>query len=197
MERGFYRMNGANQSPSEFWRNTSGVEHITPGGKWLPEGDWFAESMRSLGRIGNSVVEFGCGPGRLAGFFEKRLYEGVDINGNAVGEARRRNPGYRFTTLRGAQLPPADVYLCHTVLLHIPDDEISRTVEMFGDTDVIVSEVMGRKWRRAGDPPVFNREPEEYIDIFGRYGLQNTSLEKAPYEHYKNTDLTMMMFSKC
>lgn len=94
----------------------------------------------------------------------------------------------------GAELPDADVTLCHTVLLHVPDDEIASTVARFASPRVIVSEVMGRKWRRDGLPPVFNREAYEYADVFDEAGFRLAGVMTRPYPHYPNTDLTILDF---
>ena len=53
----------------------------------------------------------------------------------------------------------------------------------------VVGEVMGRQWRRPGDPPVFNREAHEYVELLGR----PCERLAVPYPRYK-CDLTVLVF---
>ena len=57
---------------ADFWRAQNGTNHITPGGKWTPEGAWIADFLAGL--AGKEIVEFGCGPGRLAQHFDPARY---------------------------------------------------------------------------------------------------------------------------
>lgn len=106
-------------------------------------------------------------------------------------------PSHRFVAVDcDDDLPRAEVTLAHTVLLHVPDDALAGVIARFTSPRVIVSEILGRHWRRAGDPPVFNREAEEYVSAFApRYRL--AARLEWPYPHYRDTDLTLMEFALC
>ena len=80
------------------------------------------------------------------------------------------------------------VLFAHNVLMHIPDEELDAQLARFEVPRVIVSEVLGRRWRRAGDPPVFNREIEEYVRAFDRVGYEVTRCQYRPTPHYGNRD---------
>jgi hypothetical protein len=110
----------------------------------------------------------------------------MDINPVAIQEARTRNPGYSF----GAEWVEADTLLAYTVLLHIEDDRIGEIIQCMKDYPrIVIGEIMGRQWRRPGNPPVFNREPEEYAELVGR----DYRTVLLPYRRY-GTDLTLMVF---
>lgn len=179
----------------DFWRSPAGLGCITPAGKTWPEGDGFAAFLRATVG-GASVLEFGCGPGRLAGCFDPDRYVGVDISGHAIAAARKANPAHRFEVIgEDDALPQADVTLAHTVLLHVPDDALPGVVARFESETVIVSEILGRHWRRAGNPPVFNRELSDYGAAFlPRYMI--AARQAWPYPHYADTHLSVMRFGK-
>ena len=116
---------------TDFWKRQNGARHITPRGLHWPEGEWCKVAMQSIG-LGKDIVEFGCGPGRLAGCFDPKRYLGVDINEASIKIAREAHPQYRFKLLdEKAALPECDALLCHTVLLHVADDELEGTVARF------------------------------------------------------------------
>lgn len=184
-------------TPEEYWRSGVGIAHITPPGNRSPEGDGFDEVLRDL--VGNGVVlDFGCGVGRLAKVFEPDRYLGVDICADAVDIARQMLPWHRFKVLaEGDALPRADVTLIHTVLLHVPDgDPLHALIGRLSSERVVVSEIMGRQWRRGGEPPVFNREATEYGAAFAPAYRLNRIVAHS-YPHYRGAELSMMEFVKC
>jgi len=60
---------------------------------------------------------------------------------------------------------------------------------------VLVAEIMGRAWRRPGDPPVFNREAQEYITLFGEHGFVLDDVITAPHRRYPGTNITFLAFA--
>lgn len=170
-------------SPAEFWRGNARLRDITPHGERFPEVGLF----EALGRAcTGSVFEFGCGDGRLSSAFHPDSYVGFDINPHALVAASRANPAHRYVT----DPEPADTWLAWTVLLHVPDDEIGEVLDgakLY--RRIVIGEVMGRKWRRAGDPPVFNREAHEYVEMVGR----PCETVLIPYPRY-GCDLHMLVF---
>ena len=55
-----------------------------------------------------------------------------------------------------------------------------------GTDTVVVAEIMARMWRREGNPPVFNREADEYITLFEKCGFELDYHNEKPYERYRN-----------
>lgn len=83
-----------------------------------------------------SVLDYGCGYGRLAGLLAEWGFdnvEGVDVAPNLVARARAQQPGARFTVL---DAPPrldrpdgsVDMVLLIAVLTCIPGDDGQRTL---------------------------------------------------------------------
>ena len=169
-------------SVAEFWKAQNGLRHITPRGKENPEGPWLGEYLSEVASHGR-VLEFGCGPGRLASGFEPESYIGVDINQRAIEHAKAGNPAHRFELVQD-ELPEADVCLLHTVLLHVPDDELDPLLARLRAPVVYMSEMLGREWRREGDPPVFNRDLDDYVRAFGAHGYTLRSISQRIYQHY-------------
>ena len=60
---------------------------------------------------------------------------------------------------------------------------------------VLVNEMLGRRWRREGTPPVFNREMDEYVAAFAAHGYALTDAREENYAHY-NQPMTLMEFRK-
>ncbi len=168
---------------ADFWRHNTDLRDITPRGERFPEVGLF-DVLRSACQ--GVVFEFGCGDGRLSPAFDPDRYFGFDINATALKVARVANPKHRFV----AEWMPADTWLAWTVLLHIPDDELPRVLDGANNYQrIVIGEVMGRRWRREGEPPVFNREPEEYEAMFER----PVTRMKVPYPRY-GCDLTVLVF---
>ena len=178
---------------ADFWRAQNGVRHITPAGKANPEGAWLLPYLADVAAHGR-VVEIGCGPGRLACAFKPEAYVGVDLNERSIAEARARNPLHAFDVAQD-ELPQADVYLLHTVLMHVPDADLDVMIGRMKAPVVCVSEMMGREWRREGDPPVFNREPDEYVEAFKAHGYTLSASREQIYEHYQKP-MTLLKFTQ-
>jgi SAM-dependent methyltransferase len=170
-------------SPAEFWRGNTNLRDITPRGERFPEVGLF-EALRKA--CTGSVFEFGCGDGRLSRAFDPGSYVGYDINPSALAAAKKANPHHSYAS----EWFKADTFLAHTVLLHVPDDELVEVIERAkGYQRIVIGEVMGRKWRRPGDPPVFNREAHEYTEMVGR----EPEVILVPYPRY-SCDLHMLVF---
>jgi len=184
-----------------FWK-TEGLNHIKPPRTGeFPEG-WDVRDLL-VEIIGNdSVNEIGCGYGRLVGKFSTEQYTGYDINHKAILEANKQNPNYNFRSYDiGEKIEFSKWVLFYTVLLHVNDNDI---ISFLNETvkncqQVLISEIMGKKWRRPwvkGKPPVFNRDEKDYINIMKQVGfIHEQSIEK-PYIQYRNTNGTFMVFRK-
>jgi SAM-dependent methyltransferase len=171
-------------NPSAYWRANADLQHITPPGERFPEVGLF----EALGRACHgSVFEFGCGDGRLSPVFDPHKYVGFDINPAALDAARRANPAYRYTD----EWEPAETFLAHTVLLHVDDTAIVDVI-VRARTDyrrIVIGEIMGRQWRRGGDPPVFNRDVVDYARMVERL----PEIIEVPYPRYR-CNLQMLIF---
>lgn len=183
--------------PFDYWSSGRGLGEITPLGNDFPEGPkfkiWFPDIF-----FAQDVVEFGCGVGRLAPYFSKRRYTGYDICPDAIEIARARNHGYQFEVIDDdVAIEGGHVGFAHNVLLHIPDDEIYRTIARFRQKRFIVTEVLGVDWRREGDPPVFNREIEGYERPFVAAGYRLHRVQFHPTDYRPKgvaVDIAMLEF---
>lgn len=180
----------------EFWRSGRGLQDITPRGVPWPEGPEFKIKLPDM-LFAQDVVEFGCGIGRLAPLFSKRRYLGVDICPQAIEIARRQNHGYEFLPIApGQKITGGHAIFAHSVMMHVPDEELVATIGQFTQKRVLVSEVLGKNWRRGGNPPVFNRDIGDYQDAFGANGYQMMFVRFVPSEHYPGTDLAILEFHR-
>jgi len=190
-----------------FWKNHS-LKNIKPNaGGEFPEGWNVIEFFKKLytQKEYGETVEIGCGYGRLCTAFSPDAYTGLDISPDAIKQARLLNPKYGFHLITERKVnrlyPHSRTKLLYTVLLHQSDEDIEEAIEHLCDTSrrIIVAEICGRDWRRKGNPPVFNRGPEEYDAMFSTYGKGMVKLIKKPYKRYKgfpkqDTNLSIMVF---
>ena len=184
---------------TEFWKK-EGHKHIMPkiGGEF-PEG-WDVKSYLTELCDGKLVTEIGCGIGRLSPAFPPEHYIGIDISPKVLEIAESKNKNYKYLLHnQGDSYPQADVRLVYTVLLHIDDDCIGDFIEnlcqdpaTWHTLRVIVGEIMERKWRRPGNPPVFNREANEYITLFEKCGFELESVADKVYERYADPKFDKM-----
>jgi trans-aconitate methyltransferase len=191
-----------------FWQN-NGLSHIVPPGGPCPEG--FDPGAAIAEIVGDrTATEVGCGVGRLASAFDAGKYVGVDINESAIEAAQKTLPHYVFKSiLEWGWYPSADVVFMYTVALHVDDESIQGVLERAASAalqQVVIAEIMDRKWRRPGTPPVFNRDPAEYVDLMAEFEFTLTQTIARPYAHYannwaarhlnKSTDLTILVFDR-
>ncbi|MBU3078665.1 class I SAM-dependent methyltransferase [Sphingomonas quercus] len=196
------------RTPEEAFWIQEGVDHIIPGkGYEFPEGfDVGAALGRALGGT-FPVLEIGCGIGRIASLFTPEGYTGVDVNPNSLRQAREYLPGHSFRIHdHGYQYPEAPALLFYTVLLHVADEAILPLLveAVKGRQRVVIAELMDQRWRRDGNPPVFNRDPELYIYLMNELGFRLADYAKHEYSHYnrapwnvgKDSRITFLAFDR-
>lgn len=180
------------RSPESFFWMSEGTQHIKPHvGLEHPEGFDPAEHLQRFISPGASVLEVGCGVGRIAAGFDPACYRGVDLNPTAVATARHANPNHVFSLItEESEYPAADVVFSYTVLLHVNDTIIWPMLQRLARSArrVILAEIMDRRWRREGNPPVFNREAEEMVAWMNRLGYDLVASDRRPYLRYNNPD---------
>ena len=182
----------------KFWENADLVQ-INPGrDNDMPEGWDVRSELRELFGV-REVTEIGCGYGRLCTSFPPEQYVGYDINPFALREAEQRYPGYRFRIMQSDDdYEVANAALLYAVCLHIHDDDIDAFIARLCRKArfVVLCEIMGREWRRGGNPPVFNRAAQEYIDVFKAQGFVAEDIVIAPYQRYPGAKITFLVFSR-
>lgn len=189
-----------NKDIYNFWKNNS-LKNIKPArGGQFPEG-WnvieFFNKLLTKEEYGH-IIDIGCGYGRLCEAFDHKNYLGLDFSKEATLEAKKLHPDYNFSVIDSTvKYPVSDTKLLYTVLLHQTDEDINDIIKNLCNTSdtVIVAEICGRKWRRGGNPPVFNREKEEYIELFKNHGKYIEEQYSLPYEAYKNTNIEIMVYT--
>ena len=163
---------------SEFWQGQTGLDNIKPkriGSKW--------ESYDTTTLINklvgdDSVVDVGCGTGRLSRAFKPEQYVGVDVNETAIELSRKENPEYRFEILKEySKIPKQDVMLLHSVALHIPDEEITNLFTQ-AEKRIVLAETMGTR-NKPRDNKVelafhYARTANEYAALLQNWKLVNT-----------------------
>jgi len=175
------------ESLATFWEN-AGLDYIIPNtGTEFPEGFNLIEVLRQFISPQMSVVEVGCGYGRLCPAFAPDKYQGFDINPAAIAHGQNQFPSYNLNLIKPwGPLPKSDVKLAYCTAFHIPDNELARFLSLISSSSdtVLIAELMDRRWRREGNPPIFNREPEEYVTGMLAENFYLTNILKLPYQRY-------------
>jgi SAM-dependent methyltransferase len=182
----------------EFWKS-EGLSHIIPNtGQQFPEGFNVHEYLHEY--VGDkTVVEIGCGYGRLCESFSPAQYTGYDINPSAIEQAKQEHPQYTFILIdNDTEIVDSDFVMFYTVALHISDEFILEFLEKSSKNseNVLIAEILGRKWRRKGNPPVFNRELSEYTKCMEKLGFTESRINEVPYKRYPDTNITFALYSK-
>jgi SAM-dependent methyltransferase len=147
----------------------------------------------------SSVVEVGCGHGRLARAFPPECYLGLDINHEAVAKARSEVAAYQFREIDFADpYPPGSLCLAYTVLLHIDDDSIQAVARHMSKTfqRLLIVEIMQRRLRNLPSKvPNYCRNRSDYEQLFGEFELEWEI--RKPYRHYQAQRLEMSHLLLC
>ncbi|WP_196207539.1 class I SAM-dependent methyltransferase [Citrobacter sp. Res13-Sevr-PEB04-36] len=179
------------RTPEELFWIDEGVSNIIPNTKFeYPEGDYLKDMLFDAIEGSFPVLEIGCGIGRIAKLFDADKYIGVDVNPNALVKARNVLPTHYFRIHdKGCCYPKATSVLLYTVLLHISDSVIYDFLKEVcnNKTKIVISELMDTRWRRGGNPPVYNRDPEDYILLMSELGFKLMKSIKREYERYNRS----------
>lgn len=187
------------ESVKTFWEKDN-FKNIKPTNKEFPEGFNPGVIINKLleGIQYETIVDFGCGWGRLCKGFSKEKYIGTDISDKAIKKAKDMNPDYKFISY---SKPKADIYLSYTVFLHLTDNQIREELKDIQTTYFIIAEILGEEWanKGKGTPPTYNRDDYSIMEEFG-YSLIKEI--KLPYKRYvetkiaegKNTNISFLLW---
>ena len=182
---------------SEFWQGQLGLDNIKPkriGDKW----ESYDTTTLIAELIGDdSVVDVGCGTGRLSQAFTPEQYIGVDVNQAAIDISRKENPDYQFEALEEySKIPKQDVMLLHSVALHIPDEEIGNLFAQ-ARKRIILAETMGARGKRQDgkDKLAFHyaRTADEYTKLLPSWKLVKNFIKQ---DSNSGKQFTYMEFEK-
>lgn len=195
------------RTPEEAFWISQGTRHIKPElGFDFPEGFDVGAALQDAIAGHYPVLEIGCGVGRVASRFAPAHYIGVDVNPNALLQARTALPAHNLRIFDdGHEYPAAPTAMLYTVLLHVSDEALPALLAQAvkGRERFVIAEIMDTRWRRDGDPPVFNRDPEDYILMMQALGFRLVGARKHAYERYdkepwnvgRDSRLTILTFA--
>lgn len=184
------------------WWSQNALKEIRPNrnGAEFPEGkEVFDQLVASVGE--GSVLEIGCGRGRLAPLFNRSLYTGVDLCKSAIETARARNPGYRFIHTDSFWACPNEfvtdieaVFLC-SVAIHLPERILSDLLRRLRPLArrLCISEIMDpTRLKMSRVPPTINRSPEHLSWVMLKAGWDVVARVDAPCLCYQNVNMTCL-----
>jgi len=184
------------------WWIKDGLQNIIPQGYGTyPEGwDVCHEVQQFLlkHRLDRcSVLDLGCGVGRLTFGFNSEKYIGVDLNPHAIQEARKLNPHYTFQEVDvDSEYPLADITFAYTVFNHL-DEKTIKAMKLKSDY-ILQCELLGKEWSGGGLVSQ-GKDLSTYQQIFEGYWIFDHV--KFPYKRYvgwigKNTDMSFILWKR-
>jgi len=184
-----------------FWENDKFNNIIPRGYGDFPEGfDPRDELKKIVDKLDySSIVELGCGYGRLCKAFDTDKYIGVDISDYAIDEARLRNPDYKF---RRYSHPKAMIYLAYTVFLHLTDEQVLNELSLINCDYLLLCEILGSEWANLGKGvvPTYNRDLKHYNEMMLKENFKLLEKIDRPYHRYikkfpnRNTDISFLLY---
>ena len=187
------------QTIKDFWENDN-LKNIKPTSTEFPEGFDPRCVLKEITAdiTFSSIVDFGCGYGRLCEAWDNTKYTGIDISEIAVNEAIKKNPTYVF---KNYSTPAADLYVAYTVFLHLSNDQLKKELRAIQTKYFIIAEILGSEWSNngKGNPPTYNRDD---YDIMKEFGFEMIKEVRRPYARYvnhkmakgKNTDISFLLW---
>lgn len=111
---------------ARYWRSRHERSGQILGG-WEAADDWKVELLNVLTRKHHiaSVVDYGCGDGRIGARLVAPVYTGVDVAPAALDRARAARPDAEFRLLHPDAVPPvipADMAISTDVVYHLVED---------------------------------------------------------------------------
>jgi SAM-dependent methyltransferase len=164
-----------------YWDGVDAADRSYPPrhGKW-PDADHVAILQRLCT---GAVCEVGCGTGRCSEAFQPQMYCGVDINRAAILKAQRLYPEHKFLHIGYHDpYPPAETYLFHTCLMHVPDEELDAVLlRARAGRRVVIFESMMSEYN--GGEFNFQRDVSGYEDALMRCGFDLLLFEEHPTKY--------------
>ncbi len=175
---------------TDYWKKNA-LKHIIPDrDSEYPEGK--TTIIATVDECRGTVLEFGCGRGRLAPFFNRNQYLGVDISQHAIDAARTANPRHEFRSIMPFDdLPDTDTILAYTVLHHIQDKHMPEIADIFRKAPrIVITEIMEPSLATNSMPPCLNRSPNTYQQLFQTHILDR--IQHFPTPAYPGHDMTVL-----
>jgi len=156
-------------------------------------------------RVGDRILEFGCGPGTIVGYLPAVKYLGFDMNSKYIEQATRRFPSAHFVCERVSQMSLAreqsfDIVLALAIVHHLDDAEALQLFQLAYDSlrpggklitvDGVWTDDQSRiaRWLLARDRGEYVRSEREYVGIASqRFSnirpIVRHDLLRIPYTH--------------
>jgi 2-polyprenyl-3-methyl-5-hydroxy-6-metoxy-1,4-benzoquinol methylase len=171
--------------PRTYWPDRArqqGPLYVTLNGKdgqfSIRQAEVFAAGLDGI--RATRLLDFGCGPGRLAPALGRQCehYVGVDIVEASIKHAQEAaGDNCTFIHLHDDTLPehirPIDTVVAVTVFQHIPDEDLQiwaselQHVVTPGANYYIIDDCARRQWYQDTAEHVFRRRPEVLAEILG------------------------------
>lgn len=145
----------------------------------------FQAALRHLQpRPGETLVDYGCGPGRLAEFLDHRVrYIGIDRNDAMIARARTNHnaPGRLFTTINGS-LRRCDLIACIGVWNLRRDGDSYTELERLWRTCPTVRSLVACLYRGV-DPRCRAHDPGELADFANYLRVTRFAIDATYLNH--------------
>lgn len=172
----------------------------------FPEGFDVREQVKELTKdlSYNRVIDFGCGTGRLCQSFKPESYLGIDIDEEALDNAKERFSHYSFQKLPEGPLR-ADLYLAYSVFHYLSDRQLHEVLKNIRCKWLVVGEMLGKEWKNHDLTAPHYRDLNDYVKLMRSHDLILQKHVRKPFKKYSdsswyqgnNTDVSFLVFKKC
>ena len=172
----------------------------------FPEGfdviDHVKETLKELEH--ESVLDFGCGSGRLSPGFCPKKYVGIDHNHKMFETAKKRFERHVFEHADTQSFPSTELFFSYMTLCHLSEEKLQNLLDRIESKTVVVMEIMGRAWRYQDCIGKYAREQSEYLELFRSHDYVLHKKEARPFARYQkspsyenlDTNLITLVFKK-
>jgi len=142
-----------------------------------------------------TVIDLGCGDGKLCQIFSKNAYLGLDIDENIINSAKRSFLDYSFS-VPGDDIYSADMCIASRVFQEMLDSKIHDALKRMRCRWLLVAEPLSAQ--SNGNVYSFNqRSREDYVSMMRAHDFllfkhMIKTLPKANGE-----DVSLLLFKKC
>lgn len=152
----------------------------------------------------SSVIDLGCGHGRLSEAFAPEKYLGLDIDEKVLEIAKQQFSNYRFEPV-GEQPKFADIYVAYSLFSSLTDFQAHEALKKVRCKWLILGEQLKAEDKGPKLSRLYTRDLDDYIRLFRAHDFTLHKHVKKPYREKVSAkalenpgkQISFLVFRKC